>query len=65
MPRYQYRREQRVDIIAASEAEAWAIAENLSLDSEADESDDPGELELIDEETVDDPASVTPTTGLN
>jgi phosphoribosylformylglycinamidine (FGAM) synthase PurS component len=51
---YQYRREQRVDITVEAETEEEAekaaerMAERLELSSVDDESDDPGELELIE-----------------
>ena len=57
--RYQYRREQRVDftIIAddeeASAPLAAAHAEKFDLSSADDESDDPGELELLDDTVTD------------
>ena len=49
----QYRREQRVTrvIVAETEAEAGILFErmigNMQLSSEDDESDDPGEVEVI------------------
>ena len=53
---YQYRREQRVDWTieaeseGAAETEAKKLMDGLNLSSEDDESDDPGELELLSHE---------------
>ena len=54
---FQYRREQRVDfeIEADNESEAFGLAETVvevgfKLDSIDDESDDPGEWDLIEED---------------
>lgn len=50
MPMYQYRREQRVTLEATNEDEAWKKVWKLRLSSQDDESDDPGELELLEGE---------------
>jgi len=52
MPTYQYRREQRVTIEADNEDAAWKAAEELQLTSRDDESDDKGEMELLEGEEL-------------
>lgn len=49
MPLYQYRREQRVDFEADDDDHARRLIETFDLTSPADESDDQGELELLDD----------------
>ena len=54
MKTYQYRHEQRVTFEAENDEEALAYVETLDLDSVHDESDDPGEVDLLDEEPMSD-----------